>query len=103
SKPAITDRTFAASAALRASGPTCARVGVADVGNTGTRPNCALIPNNPQRDAGMRIEPPPSVPMAYGTSPAATIAAAPQLEPPGVLSVFHGLRVIPVNGLSPTA
>ena len=29
-------------------------------------------PNTPQNEAGMRIEPPPSAPMATGTSPAAT-------------------------------
>jgi hypothetical protein len=34
--------------------------------------------------------------------PAATDAAAPALEPPGVLFKFHGLRVMPVSGLSPT-
>ena len=32
----------------------------------------------------MRIEPPPSVPMANGVTPAATLAAAPALEPPAV-------------------
>ena len=50
----------------------------------------------------MRTEPPPSVPSANGVMPAATDAAAPALEPPGVFSRFHGWRVIPVNGLSPT-
>jgi hypothetical protein len=34
--------------------------------------------------------------------PAATDAAAPALEPPGVLLRFQGLRVMPVRGLSPT-
>ena len=41
----------------------------------------------------MRIEPSPSLPCAIGTSPAATAAAAPPDEPPGVRSVRHGLRV----------
>ena len=40
----------------------------------------------------VRIEPPPSVPMPIGPSPAATAAPAPLLLPPGVRSVFHGLR-----------
>ena len=31
------------------------------------------------------------------------MAAAPQLDPPGVFSKLQGLRVIPVSGLSPTA
>ena len=43
----------------------------------------------------MRIEPPPSLPCASGTMPAATAAAAPPEEPPGVRSVSHGLRVGP--------
>ncbi len=50
----------------------------------------------------MRTEPPPSVPSENGVMPAATDAAAPALEPPGVLFKFHGLRVMPVSGLSPT-
>ena len=51
----------------------------------------------------MRIEPPPSEPRAAPTMPAATAAPAPPLEPPGVWSSDHGLRVAPkasdsVNG-----
>ena len=46
----------------------------------------------PQKLAGMRRDPPPSLPVAMGHRPAATAAAAPPLDPPGVLSVFHGLR-----------
>ena len=44
----------------------------------------------------MRIEPPPSLPWATGTRPAATAAADPPEEPPGVRSRFHGLLVAPV-------
>ncbi len=51
----------------------------------------------------MRTEPPPSVPMPIGPSPAATAAAAPPLEPPGVRVRSHGLRVTPNIGLSVTA
>ncbi len=47
----------------------------------------------------MRIDPPPSVPMASGPMPAATAALAPPLEPPGVRSRFHGLRVTPKSRL----
>ena len=50
----------------------------------------------------MRIEPPASVPTAVAPKPAATAAAAPPEEPPGVLSRFHGLRVTPVSGLMVT-
>ena len=56
----------------------------------------------------MRIDPAPSAASAAGTIPAATAAAEPPLEPPGVRSVSHGLRVTPqvidsVNGQSPTS
>ena len=34
--------------------------------------------------------------------PAATAAAAPPEDPPGVFAGFHGLRVTPVSGLSVT-
>src|ERR1700728_524278 len=94
--------TSAASPMLRASGPTWANVGVAEAGHTGTRPKCALMPARPEKQQGTRIEPPPSVPSANGVMPAATEAAAPALEPPGVFARFQGLRVIPVSGLSPT-
>src|SRR5689334_8688774 len=50
----------------------------------------------------MRIDPPPSVPIVNGPSPPATAAALPPDDPPGVIFVFHGLRVMPVSGLSVT-
>jgi hypothetical protein len=53
----------------------------------------------PVQAAGMRMEPPPSVPMASGPSPAATAALAPPLEPPGVRSRCQGFRVIPKTRL----
>ena len=43
----------------------------------------------------MRIDPPPSPPLAMGTSPPATAAAVPPEEPPGVRSGCHGLVVVP--------
>src|SRR3712207_5365813 len=101
SKPEITPSSNAASRTERAMGATCPSVGVALVGKTGTLPNCAFIPNTPQKDAGMRMEPPPSVPSAKGVTPAATEVAAPALEPPGVLEVAQALRVTPESGLSP--
>ena len=61
-------------------------------GPTETRPRAGFRPTSPQHDAGIRIDPPPSLPCATGTIPAATAAAAPPLDPPGVRSVFHGFR-----------
>jgi hypothetical protein len=98
----MTCRSKAASRTLRASGQTCASVGVAEAGQTGTRPKLALKPKVPVNAAGMRIEPPPSVPSANGVIPAATEAAQPALEPPGVSERSSGLRVTPVSGESPT-
>src|SRR5437867_10743729 len=59
------------------------------------RPWLGLCPTSPLNDAGMRVEPPPSLAVANGTTPAATAAADPPLDPPGVRSGFHGLRVVP--------
>jgi len=59
------------------------------------RPRVGFSPTSPQHDAGMRIEPPPSAAWASGSMPAATAAAAPPLEPPGVRAVSHGLRTGP--------
>ncbi len=50
------------------------------------------MPNSPQTDAGIRIEPPPSLACATGARPPATAAAAPPLEPPAERSRSHGVR-----------
>ena len=66
------------------------------------RPRAGLSPTSPQQAAGIRIEPPPSLPWATGTMPAATAAAEPPEEPPGVRSRSHGLRVGPNRRASVT-
>ena len=43
-----------------------------------------LKPTTPQQAAGMRIEPPESVPSAASASPRATAAAEPPLDPPAM-------------------
>jgi hypothetical protein len=45
-------------------------------------PGLSRKPYKPQNEAGTRTEPPVSVPMANGTTPAATMAAEPLLDPP---------------------
>ena len=65
-------------------------------------PQVGLKPNRPQKPAGIRIEPPPSVATCSHPMPSAAATAAPPLLPPGVRSVFQGLRVTPVSGLSVT-
>ena len=49
------------------------------------------MPVMPLSDAGWRIEPPVSVPVAAGTSRADTAAADPPDEPPGTRERSHGL------------
>ncbi len=66
-------------------------------GPLGMRPKVDLSPNRPVKPAGMRIEPPPSPPVAMGRRPPATAAAEPPEDPPGVRSGFHGLRVVPCS------
>ena len=61
----------------------------------GTRPKLAFIPTRPVNEAGIRVDPPPSLAVENGTSPAETAAAEPPLEPPGVTAGFQGLRVTP--------
>src|SRR5688500_12751986 len=92
----MTERSSAASATVVASGPCSVKPNQSPAAiNAGTNPNPGLIPNRPQQAEGMRIDPRPSFPTANGTMPAATAAALPPEEPPGVRSGFHGLRVIP--------
>jgi hypothetical protein len=50
-----------------------------------------LSPNNPQQEAGILIEPPPSLACAAGKIRLATAAADPPDDPPLVRSKFHGL------------
>ncbi len=64
-------------------------------GPNDVRPRDGLRPTRPLQLAGMRIEPPPSLPCATGTIPVATATADPPLDPPGVREVSHGLSVGP--------
>src|SRR5215212_8348063 len=64
-----------------------------------TRCSVGFKPNTPQKCAGMRMEPERSVPISNDVIPAASAAAAPPLDPPGVRSTFQGLLVRPKIGL----
>src|SRR5438552_13870867 len=57
------------------------------------RPNVGLRPTSPQYDAGRTFDPMVWLPSASGTMRAATAAAEPLDDPPGVHARFHGLRV----------
>ena len=99
----MTSSSSAASATVLAIGPTWESVPNGLGGYTGTRPWVGLRPTMPQKLAGIRIDPAPSVPTASGPRPAATAAAAPPLDPPAVRPRSQGLWVTPVSGLSVTA
>src|SRR4051795_2793787 len=58
-------------------------------------PYVGLRPTVPVTAPGCLIEPPVSVPIASGASKAATAAAEPPPEPPGIRSRSHGLCVGP--------
>lgn len=107
SSPARTSSSAAASATVRAMGPFC-ESRLAGFGAGDTRPRDGLMPYTPQHDDGIRMEPPPSEPCATAHMPAATAAAAPPDEPPGVRSRSHGLREGPyacgsVHGVVPNS
>src|SRR5690348_4875785 len=59
------------------------------------RPKVGFSPTTPQNAAGRMIEPIVWVPSASGQYPAATAAAEPLLDPPGVCWKECGLRVGP--------
>src|SRR6266404_685234 len=63
------------------------------------KPKVGFRPVMPQNDAGIRIDPPVSVPVAIGTIPAAIAAPEPPLDPPGMRSGSHGFRTGPKCGL----
>src|SRR2546429_6865667 len=71
--------------------------------NRDTRPHVGRSPQTPQLTQGETMLPSVSEPMANATSPAATVAPGPALDPPEPSFGFHGLRVIPPNHTSPIA
>ena len=83
------------SATVRVSTPLAPSQDSPRSGPDDTRPRLGLSPTRPQAEAGMRIDPPPSLPCASGSIPDATAAALPPLDPPGVRVRSHGLRVGP--------
>ena len=80
---AITDSTRATSAIVRPRGPLVASgLNASRSALLGTSPGVGRMPTTPQKDAGLRNDPPMSLPSAIGTKRAARAAAAPPLEPP---------------------
>lgn len=85
----------ARSANVRVIGPEVPCGIVSPPGASGTRPCGGLNPYRPLKLAGMRMDPPMSLPVASVVSPAASAAPDPPDDPPVVKRRFHGLRMTP--------
>src|SRR5690349_6747319 len=70
------------------------------VGAFGTSPTVGRSATTLLKLAGLRSEPPRSLPSANGRRPAASAAPAPPLDPPAVLVGSYGLRVVPYTELN---
>src|SRR4051812_5273838 len=81
---------------VRAIGPAWSKLGASgQQPSSDTSPWVGLKPTVPVQAAGMRTEPPLSVPIAASARPAASAAALPPLDPPGVRSGAIGLGTQP--------
>src|SRR6185369_8680328 len=86
----------------RAIGPTVSYEGESGcTPASGIRPQVVFSPATPQHAAGMRTEPPVSVPSATSASPRATTTAEPLDEPPGTSAASSGFTGVPSASLMP--
>src|ERR1700761_4187118 len=104
-KPGSISRMPSSTAATSApSGPT---VSMEDASgytpSSGTRPQVVFRPAIPQQAAGIRTEPPVSVPRATSASPAATATAEPLDDPPGSRPGSSGFTGVPDHAFTPLA
>src|SRR4029079_14780027 len=96
SAPAITPSSQATSDTVRASGPlTPIAPSGRGSGAMGTRPTVGRSATTLLKFAGLRSDPPRSLPSAIGSIPLARAAAAPPLDPPALLVMPYGLSVMP--------
>src|SRR5438270_2168540 len=105
SGPASTSNKARTSAIVRAIGPTTpihakAPTPAGKCPVAGILPGVGFSPHMPQKCAGTRMEPPPSLPTPPMEHPDAIAAASPPLEPPELCALFHGLLVFPLTKLS---
>ena len=83
-------------------GPTVSRLGAnGRTPASGIRPQVVFSPQIPQQAAGIRIDPPVSVPYPTVASPVATATADPLEEPPGTSEASSGFTGVPNQGLIP--
>src|SRR5262245_65764189 len=91
----------ARSSTVRAMGPLTDSVrSILADGVRATRPMLGRMPTMPQKLAGLRREPPKSLPGASQAVPVASATAAPPDEPAAERESFHGLRVAPNTSLN---
>ena len=102
SNPVITSISAAESRTVRVIGPACDSVPNGLGGKNGIRPYVGFSATVPVNPAGMRTDPPPSVPTDHGPMPSPTAVALPPLDPPDVFSGSHGLPVTPCRSESVT-
>src|SRR6266853_5865404 len=98
--PLMASSSNARSSTLRAIGP-CTPIlrSILAIGVCATRPMLGRIPTTPQKLAGLRSEPPISVPWASHAVPVASATAAPPEEPAADRDRSHGLSVAPNTSL----
>ena len=103
--PAVASSRSARSSTFLAMGPCseCRESNGAALGSCGTRAGDGRKPTTPQKAAGMRREPPRSVPVASQQLHAASDAAEPPLEPPAVFVSSCGVAVVSNRALNDCA
>ena len=100
----MTASALAQSATLRPSGPIESSVKLSgNAPSVGMRCRLGLKPTIPHNAAGIRTEPPVSLPMAISQRPSEAATAAPADEPPGTRARSRGLPGVPKCGLAPMA
>ncbi len=84
-------------ATVAAIGPTVSSVGASGwTPSSGMRPYVVFRPTTPQQAAGVRTDPPVSVPSATSAPSVATATADPDDEPPGMRAGSSGFTGVPV-------
>jgi len=94
--PAITASAAAHAETLFDMGPTESKLNESgNAPSVGTLHLDGLKPTSPQNAAGMRVDPPVSVPIAISHMPSATATAPPDVEPPGTRARSAGFPGVP--------
>src|SRR5262249_56251758 len=96
--PAIESSSSARSSTVRAIGPLADRLrSILPTGVRATRPMLGRMPTMPQKLAGLRSEPPKSLPWASQAMPVASATAAPPDDPAAERDSRHGLPLPPTT------